>query len=788
MMLYRYLLICLGVLVPQWGFTQSGGGCQCAVTITQSGAYDNNVLNVQPGQTVCVQAGQYTGLSFRNFKGTAAQPIRFVNCGGQVRTGIETGGEALGFSNSSYFIVSGSGDPAVQYGFLANKVRGGASAVGVSGTSTNYEVERVEVAGSGYAGFFMKLDPGCDSMTYQPNYTVRTVKIHDNYIHDTPGTAMFLGSGQSATNGVLITCNGVQKRVYPVQIEGLEVYNNRIEYIGGAAMTVNNAPGASIYNNSILYTNLGAVPAGWQAGGSSACGCDYTVTRAGSYNNHLLRVAPGKTVCLAAGAYMNTTFTNFVGTSAQPIRFVNCGGPVSFSSTSNASCLQFSGSRYFVLSGSGDPAHAYGISLASATAAAALGIGGMSSDCEVDHLEVAQSGFAGMSIKTDPSCDSLTWQANFTMYNVNVHDNYIHDTKGEGIYAGNSFFGTGMTISCSGVQKQVYPHLIYGLDIHHNRIERTGAEGLQYSCAPDAKIHHNELTDTGISPFAYGQNNGIQIGGGAGGDCYSNTIRRVAGMGIIVVGHLGNNRVFNNVISQVGGDGIFCDERPGSLPGTIVQIVNNTISGCVRDGIRLYNQDNINTIANNAITNWGSQGRAITFAQGATASVMTNFTAVSYGTAGYADAASDNFLLIAGSPLINAGTHAAQWGVVADRNDQPRPAGHAYDIGAYEFILAGGNGARAGADYDRPLLPDSAPEGVLAYPLPCVDKLTIQLRTGDLISRVAVYSVQGQLMNQTAMPGQQDTVTLSTATWPAGTYTYQVQAGDRLIRGRVVKL
>ncbi|GAB2528253.1 choice-of-anchor Q domain-containing protein [Spirosoma aerophilum] len=784
-----FLSIGFLLFIFQIAYSQSTSNCNCDVTLTQAGTYDNNNLKVKPGQTVCIRAGSYVGFLFKNFTGTVDQPIRFVNCGGQVNLGQETAGTALEFNKCSYFVLSGSGDSTIRYGFVAGKVKSGSSTVVVNGVCTNYEVERVEVTGSGYAGFSMRLEPGCDSMTYQPNFRVQSVKIHDNYIHDVPATAMFLSSGQSATNGVVITCNGVQKRVYPVQMEGLEVYNNRIEYIRGAGLTINNAPGASIHDNSILYTNLGADPAGWQVGGSADCGCDYTITQSGVYNNYLLRVAPGKTVCIKAGSYNALVLGNFIGTPSQPIRFVNCGGLVTSGSTNINSCLQFSGSRYVSLSGSGDPNYQYGIKLASATSGAALSVGGLSSDCEVDHVEIAQSGFAGMMLKTDPSCDSTTWRGNFTMYNVNVHDNYIHDTKGEGIYAGNSFYGSGMTVSCSGVQKQVYPHLIYGLNLHHNRIERTGAEGLQYGCAPDATVHHNSLYNTGIDPFAYGQANGLQISGGAGGDCYNNIIQNAAGMGIMIVGHLGNNRVFNNIVSQSGADGIFCDDRVGSLPGTFVQLINNTINGAGRDGIRLYNEINTNTIINNAISNWGSSGgKPIVFAQGATATVSNNYTAVSYQTLGYVNAANGDFTLSSNSPLIDAGMNASSWGVETDLNDHVRPVGNGYDIGAYEYVPASNNGFRVGIVEELAGNPIADVSSTINYPSPCYDQVTIRLQTGELIEQIDVYSPQGQLISQTRLATGQETVSLSTHTWGAGVYTYQIRTGSQVVPGRVVKL
>ena len=766
--------------------------CNCAVTITAGGMYQNAKLKVQPGQTVCIQAGHYDGIRLVGFVGTAANPIRIVNCGGLVGLGSETSNYAgLEIQDSKYIVVSGSGDNAIPYGFKIDKSKSGVAAVSVSGMSSNYEVERVEVAKAGYAGFFMKTDPACDTTANYPNFTIYDVKIHDNYIHHASGPGMFLGSGYSMTTGRTISCNGVNKVVYPAQTYGMQVYNNRIERTSSAALWVNNAPDASVHDNTMLYNNLGSVPAGWQVGGSAACGCDYTITKAGTYNNWLLEVAPGKKVCVQSGLYDNITLTNFEGSPTQPIRFVNCGGQVLVQSSAATSTVQVKNSRYVALSGTGDAAYPYGFKINNLNTGGNMGIavGDLSSDVEIDHVEVAKAGFAGIMAKTDPGCDSATWRSNFTMYNVKVHDNYIHDVGGEGLYIGNSFFGDGMTVTCNGVTKQVYPHLIYGLEIYNNRIERSGAEGLQYGCAPDAKVHHNWMKDTGISPFASYQNNGLQVGGGAGGDCYNNTILNASGMGIIVVGHRGNNRLFNNVISQTGGDGIFCDERTGSLPNTYVQLINNTITGCGRDGIRLYNQINSNTIAHNAITNYGTSGpapsngyvgKAFAFQQGATATMLNNYTVAAASAAGFADPANANFALLPGSPLIDAGANAAQWGVTVAQLDVARPQGAGYDIGAFEFVP---QGAREAAG----LSAGTTAWEAQAYPLPAQDQVTIRVPEGAYIREIEVYSLQGKRIRNVQLPGTATTHTLTTRDWPTGLYLYMVLTSKGHLQGRLLK-
>src|SRR3546814_13312789 len=61
---------------------------------------------------------------------------------------------------------------------------------------------------------------------------------------------------------------------------------------------------------------------------------------------------------------------------------------------------------------------------------------------------------------------------------VALHNNYIHDTGGEGIYAGNSFF-MGMNTPC-GVK---LPHEIHYIRIFGNIVRNTGWEAIQLGCA-----------------------------------------------------------------------------------------------------------------------------------------------------------------------------------------------------------------------------------------------------------------------------------------------------------------
>ncbi|PRY29063.1 putative secreted protein (Por secretion system target) [Spirosoma oryzae] len=522
--------------------------------------------------------------------------------------------------------------------------------------------------------------------------------------------------------------------------------------------------------------------------GQSGCVCDYVVDKAGVYTNAKLNVKPGQTVCVKAGRYDYLRFNGFVGTASQPIRFINCGGLVSVGVDAYYSGIQFNTSRYFVLSGSGDPSLQYGFKLdRSNQSASGVSIGGLSSDCEVERVEVAFAGFAGFMVKTDPSCDSTTWRENFSMYNVSLHDNYVHDTGGEGFYIGHSYY-TGVNVTCNGIQKTVYPHLIYGLRVYNNRIEHTAAEGLQYGCAPDAQVHHNTLDYTGMAPFANYQNNGIQIGGGGGGDCYSNQLSHVAGIGLIIVGHLGNNRIYNNVINDASLDGIFCDDRVGSLPNTSMLFANNTINRTGRDGIRLYNQNNTNLIVNNAITQVNAQGsqggRVLTLMQGAQATLVTNVTAVA-GTTLYTDESAD-FRPAPGSPLVGTGTNVSNLGVITDLPGNNREDGSQYDVGAYKYAPVSSAGARQAAP--MPELTAASSE-LLLYPSPAHSYVSCQLPAGQAIQWLTIYSQQGTVVSTVVGDHASSCVDVSVDELPSGTYTVvMLSAGGKRYTSRFIRL
>jgi hypothetical protein len=422
--------------------------------------------------------------------------------------------------------------------------------------------------------------------------------------------------------------------------------------------------------------------------GTECAGCTYVVPpNTPIVDGTSLGLKPGDVIGLNANtAYKGLVFRNIVGSPDNPIVIKNCGGPVRIDATGQPDGIKMQYSKYFRITG-GNADNVYGIKVISGHMG--ISLGSLSTNFEVDHLEIINSGFAGIMAKTDPGCNEATWRENFVMENVSLHHNLISGSGGEGIYAGNSFY-TGMNTSC-GVK---LPHEIHNIKIYSNTLKNTGWDAIQLGCATEgARVYGNIIENYGTQNED-AQNNGIQIGAGTGGLCYNNLIRNGTGHGLIVMG-LGDNIIYNNIIDRAGAHGIFCDER--YTPGSGFKFLHNTIINPRGDGIRLYAEIvPMNVIANNIISNPGSY---LTYAYPRTpedafvyklspsvnVQLMNNFFTTATDTLHIVSLADLNYRVDSSSPVIDKGTDISSYCYIAnDFYGKPRLRGTRYDIGAVE--------------------------------------------------------------------------------------------------------
>ncbi|MEP6614741.1 MAG: right-handed parallel beta-helix repeat-containing protein, partial [Mucilaginibacter sp.] len=412
--------------------------------------------------------------------------------------------------------------------------------------------------------------------------------------------------------------------------------------------------------------------------GDPTIDCTYTI-RPSQWQVDGTKIAAGSVLCIPAGTRGALLLKNLKGTADKPIIIINKGGQVTFSAALTAGyAFKTQNCRYFKIEGSGASGIRYGFAVDGGNIG--MTMDDLSSDFEIQNVEVRNSGFAGIMAKTDPTCDAATQRGHFTMKNVLLHDNYVHKTGGEGFYVGNSFYAEGMSIACG----KVLPHDVVNARIYNNLTDSTGCEGIQVgSAVSGCEIYGNTVKSPGLKPFANGQDNGIQIGEGTGGKCYNNLIKNAPGNGIIVLG-LGDNLVFNNFILNAGANGIFADSR--YTPGPNFQFINNTITAPAADGIKLNSETiPMNTVINNVIINPGSGTAVFKKSKDVKLTALNNYVNKDVTTCMFVNFNYDDFHLLSSSPLIDTGADVSPYGVSFDFYNTTRPSGSGFDIGATEY-------------------------------------------------------------------------------------------------------
>lgn len=386
-------------------------------------------------------------------------------------------------------------------------------------------------------------------------------------------------------------------------------------------------------------------------------------------------IQPGDTIFLIPGERQELMFTNITGSEEKPVVIINHSDKVVINSK-EWYAIFFDNSIHFKLTGTGS-IDQYGIEIAS-SGSQGLAINGFSSNCEVDHLEIHNVGYAGITAKTDPNCTRKDLRF-FIMKNLSFHDNLIYETGSEGFYIGFSWFPI-RPYRC-GADSILYPHEIHGIRIYNNDLRNTNAEAIQVgSSTRDVKIYGNSIYNYGIKNALW-QNNGVQIGAGTTGDFFNNIINTGNGDGISFFGG-GNNRLYNNLIINAGKSAIYHNDRV-AVEGRNYQIMNNTIINPGELGITVISSHTwTNRLYNNVVVIDNPDNGIIGFVDSRWYS-GNNKVYKEIEDAGFIDIESSDFRLAPGSELINSG-HPVSW-LTFDHEFNARQVGKTNDVGAFEF-------------------------------------------------------------------------------------------------------
>ncbi|EAY27970.1 choice-of-anchor Q domain-containing protein [Microscilla marina] len=546
------------------------------------------------------------------------------------------------------------------------------------------------------------------------------------------------------------------------------------------------------------------------------CGCDFTFKPSDVVNGFSQidgtqppydKIRQGNTLCIEAGVYNGLRIINIVGGNGAPVIIKNCGGQV----VTNDG-IRVLASRYVKLSGAGDASVKYGFKVQKAVGTG-VDIKGLSTNIEVENVEVQNTGFAGIMAKTDPECNKAeTWRPNFTLQDLKIHDCYIHDTEGEGMYIGHTGGYENTNKYCSG--KPMYAHLLKSVHIYNNLIERAGWDGIQINLAvQDTRVYNNTVIGYGTEKELF-QNFGFSIGGGTKGRFYSNFIYQLSayknnsndpnqlkGSGVQIISNQ-DTFFYNNIIVNSERHGIFAHNRLSRHRLDFREgyyFINNTIIGAGVSGI-FYNSSSAlqqdekadwrRIFYNNLIVAPNIKYEKESFWKGfdenyidfnskelrdaAKEFIKNNIFAptiseVNFANAKNPEANANNFKLMEGSKAIDAGLDAAKsFGVNADFSGFNRPNSATFDIGAFEYRK----------DDPVGLSPENTATITTLYPNPSQGRIHLQLNVPQAAYGVVqVMSMEGKKIAQVfkgkLLPGKQ-TFTWNNAQQHKGMYILHV--------------
>lgn len=393
-------------------------------------------------------------------------------------------------------------------------------------------------------------------------------------------------------------------------------------------------------------------------------------------------VKPGDTIYLS-GSRQLVILRSIHGTRSAPVSVQNMGGQVVFSGSSYG--IKFDTCSWISLAGKMTDT-TYGFVCQSVNAGVI--IGGLSTCIEVSGVEIYNTTWTGIVAKTDPDCSFLSTRDKYTMRNISIHDNYIHNTANEGMYIGSSFY-YGYELPCNGKDTLVFPHLIKGLRVYNNKVESSGWDGIQVSSADSACFVNNNFVFHDSQAEVSGQMSGFMLGGGSSCNCFANLIQDGKGDGIDEMG-LGGNYIYNNLILNAGQSFTGSGQKHGIFVGTQApsagkgfHLIFNSIVNPRSYGIDFLNSSGT---GNEAVSDIivSPNGAYIKTASGSNLFQSSNLQVTSTGDVKFVDPSAGNYDLQASSPAVNTGKAVQRFNVNSDFLGRTRPFAKLYDIGAFE--------------------------------------------------------------------------------------------------------
>lgn len=417
--------------------------------------------------------------------------------------------------------------------------------------------------------------------------------------------------------------------------------------------------------------------------------------------NSIPGLLPGDTIAIEGGKYYQLLIQNIKGTINKPIILINKGAQAIVSGNSNYG-VKIGVCAFLKFSGKGNTSVYYGVVIRNiitslSTGGIGLSIDDLSTNIEVENVEIKNITYVGIMAKTDPSCVFLPQYSSFVLRDLFIHDTYIHNIGHEGMYLGSSKFKDGYALTCNGVNTTIFPHLLKNLKIYRNIVDSTGWDGIQIGCADSCKVYNNNVVRDSQADSLY-QMSGILIGDGSQNcECYNNRILNGHGDALEILGQ-GNIKLFNNLIINPGQGirdvtqkkhGVFVNTSASSNPGW-VYVLNNTIITPKTYGIYFLNNIIPSRASNNIIIVPDQYYNAIVYLLNPTLDNSYNLTknTVNESLNLFNDPSHGDYSITFFSEAKDKGVDLSSYGITFDilDNSRPYPASGNYDKGAYEYI------------------------------------------------------------------------------------------------------
>lgn len=337
-----------------------------------------------------------------------------------------------------------------------------------------------------------------------------------------------------------------------------------VYYRMGMALTVTKA--LSVKENALVHDIL---PTAECVG---VYGVPYSVIDGSNYNFTGIGIEPGTTIVLnklvdgyPADSTYRLRIANLHGTEASPIIItIDEDAPLNINFESWWGVL-VDNCSHIIIDGRGYKNIVNGINIhrgdGISTAVIALQCINKSTDIEIHNVECHDCDFSGITVKTDPDAnDPTTWRKTvdnpngFELYNLKIHNTYMHHTNGEGNYIGYYDAGTITHADSSGNVHTYRAHKLIDTKIYRNSYYRCGWDSIQLNNSyGNTEIRHNTIVDSAWLGET-NQNTGMSLT--MEGEVSDNIIDGCSGIGI-QIGLLGDTKLHTNVISGLS-EGVGC--------------------------------------------------------------------------------------------------------------------------------------------------------------------------------------------------------------------------------------